>query len=93
MDESKKDVAAGSVVAKTGAAAARDIFKAKAATGQDKKKEGDVLLTSHSNAITCLCNAGSVGATLESLSTSSLDGRLVLWQLNSLSTSVAALKI
>jgi len=93
LDESKKDVAAGSVVAKTGAAAARDIFKAKAATGQDKKKEGDVLLTSHSNAITCLCNAGSVGATLESLSTSSLDGRLVLWQLNSLSTSVAALKI
>lgn len=82
-----------SSIVKTAAAAARDIFKSKAATGQEKKKDGDVLVTQHSNVITCIANAGPVGEKLTRISTTSLDGRIVIWDLNSLSSSFAALKL
>jgi len=92
LDDEKKPSADSSIV-KTAAAAARDIFKAKATTGQEKKKDGDVLVTQHSNVITCIANAGPAGDKLTRISTTSLDGRLVVWDLNSLSSSFGALKL
>lgn len=93
LDDEKK-ASADTGVAKTSTMAARDMFKAKAATGQDRKKDTDILTTQHENVINCLCNAGAVGAqTLTRISTTSLDGRLVVWNLDTLSSSLASLKI
>ena len=54
--------------------AARALFQNKTRTGQDAKAEGDTLWTQHENVITCLTKGKS-----GSVATSSLDGKIVLW--------------
>lgn len=89
----------GSGIVATGVSAARELFKNKTSRGQDLKDVSDTLKTCHENAITNLHDASpsSTGANtsniISTISTSSLDGRLVIWHLPSLDINMAALKI
>ena len=67
---------------------------AKASTGQDKKKDGDVLNTTHENVINCIRHAGPTGGSISSISTSSLDGKLVVWNFSDITNiDLTALQI
>lgn len=63
-----------------GVAAARALFQNKAKLGQDSKTEGDTLWTTHENTITCIQDASTDGS-LSRVSTSALDGAVVMWDL------------
>lgn len=66
----------------------------KASTGQDKKKDGDLLNTAHENVISCIRNAGPTENSISSISTSSLDGKLVVWKFSDISNiDLSALKV
>lgn len=66
----------------SGVSAARALFQNKTSRGQETKAETDSLWTVHENAITSFYNASPSGATtLNKISSSSLDGRVVVWDL------------
>lgn len=78
--------------ANTGVAAARALWSNKASKGQDKKQDSDTLWTKHENVITCMTNcSGKDEKVVTKVSTSSLDGRLVIWDLPSLEIDMALL--
>ena len=89
LDESKRETLGSE--SKNSVAAARDIFKAKTSTGQDKKD--DVLNTVHENVISCIRNASSSRDLQIAVSTSSYDGKLVVWKLNDITLSLENLKL
>lgn len=61
---------------------------------QARSETSDTNLDSiHQNAITCLCIYGGSKAKAVKISTSGLDGQLVIWDLNSLERSIQGLKI
>lgn len=61
---------------------------------QARSETSDTNLDSlHQNAITCLCIYGGSKAKAVKVSTSGLDGQLVIWDLNSLERSIQGLKI
>ncbi|KAL1502380.1 hypothetical protein ABEB36_007527 [Hypothenemus hampei] len=61
---------------------------------QARTETSDTNLDSiHQNAITCLCVYGGNKSKALKLSTSGLDGQLVIWDLNSLERSIQGLKI
>lgn len=72
---------------------ARDLFKNKAARGQDTKADGDVLKTKHERAIFSIQNASPRAGTVTKFSTTSLDGKVVLWDMQSLEADFASLKL
>lgn len=82
----------------------RALFQNKTTRGQDTKAEGDTLWTSHESAITCMQNASIAGQSFPSskypregavtrVSTSALDGAIVLWEMPNLEIDFAALQI
>jgi actin related protein 2/3 complex subunit 1A/1B len=78
----------------TGVQAARALFQNKTAKGQDSKQEGDELWTKHENTITCIQRMGrAADPTSSRFSTSALDGRVVVWDLPTLSIDMRALGI
>jgi actin related protein 2/3 complex subunit 1A/1B len=81
LDEKKDDKSAA---ATSGVSAARQLFQNKTRVGQDAKSEGDTLWTQHDNAITCIGNFSKAPGPVEKISTTGLDGRLVIWDLSSL---------
>ena len=91
LDESKRDTLS-SDVSKNSVAAARDIFRAKTSTGQDKK-DSDVLNTIHENVINCIRNASSSQDLVTVISASSYDGKLVIWKLSDVALSLGNLKL
>lgn len=72
---------------------ARELFKNKTVRGLDTKAE-EGLKTVHERAVTCILNAtpGNNGQ-ISTLSTSGLDGKLVVWNLPSLTADFASLTI
>ena len=70
-----------------GIGAARALFQSKTKTGQDSKAEGDTLWTKHENAITGM----SLGE--ESVLTSSLDGKIVIWSTDALRGAASCMKL
>lgn len=94
LDEKKTAEA----VKSTGVASARALFQNKTSRGQESSKSKDTLWTKHENALDCIMDASkgnSFGDPLTSISTSALDGRLVVWDLmaNGLDKQLAALNI
>lgn len=91
-----KEAAKASVApAAGGVSAARELFRNKTARGQDLKNDTDTLKTRHERAITTMqiASAPSASGGVTSISTTSLDGRLVVWDLPSLDINMAALGI
>lgn len=61
---------------------------------QARSETSDTSLHSiHQNAVTCLCIYGGNKAKATKISTSGLDGQLVIWDINSLERSIQGLKI
>lgn len=61
---------------------------------QARSETNDTNLDSiHQNAITCLCIYGGVKGKATKISSSGLDGQLVIWDLNSLEKAIQGLKI
>jgi hypothetical protein len=76
------------------AAKARELFRNKTVRGQDVKNESDNLKTKHERAISCLCNASASSAKgITHVSSSGLDGKLIVWNLPSIETNFANLGI
>lgn len=75
-----------------GVSAARELFKNKTARGQDNKNDTDTLRTLHERAITLIQDASlkSTGGVTR-ISTSSLDGKLIVWDLPALEIDMATL--
>jgi actin related protein 2/3 complex subunit 1A/1B len=82
LDEKKAAAATSS----SGVGAARALFQNKTRTGQDAKAEGDTLWTQHENVITCMSRGKH-----DSVASSSLDGKIVVWDSNSLSAAMDGL--
>jgi hypothetical protein len=80
------------VEAQTGAAAARNLWQNKTKLGQEKKGDSDVVKSQHENIITGLSIANT-GSSVTKVSTTSFDGKLVIWQLSDLSLDLAALRL
>lgn len=73
--------------------AARELFKNKTVRGMDTKAE-DGVKTLHERAVTVIANASPINSSHVSLiSTTGLDGKLVVWDLSSLATDFAQLSI
>jgi hypothetical protein len=87
-EQAKQTVAAEA----TATAAARALFQSKAKLGQEKKTDSDVLKTQHENMVTGLSIANT-GNSVSRISTTSFDGKLVIWQLSDLSLDLAALRL
>ena len=87
--------AAAVTTAATGSvAAARALFQNKSTRGQDSKNDDDKLWTKHENTITCMQQADTSPTDgMTHVSTTSLDGSLVIWELNNLDIDFAAMKI
>ena len=82
------------VPAAGGISAARELFRNKTARGQDLKVDTDTLRTVHERAITLIQDAtlpGQKSGCISRISTSSLDGRLVVWDLPALDIDMASL--
>ncbi len=90
LDQQKEETQAS--VATGGVAAARALFQNKTTRGQDQKANNDTLWTKHENAITAV-NVCSSGKNITKISTSALDGRLVIWDLPSLEIDMGLLSI
>eukprot|EP01032_Pedospumella_encystans_P016664 gene16664-19006_t len=75
-----------------GVSAARELFKNKTARGQDNKNDTDNIRTLHERAITLIQDASpKSGAGVTRISTSSLDGKLIEWDLPALEIDMATL--
>ena len=77
----------------TGVSAARELFKNKTARGQDLKQDSDTLRTVHERPITAIQNACNSDTKVTAISSTSLDGKLVVWNLPQLELNLAALGI
>lgn len=84
---------ASAAAATGGVSAARELFKSKTKLGQESKQDSDVLKTLHTRAITGIKGASKDGAKVTSVSTSSMDGKIILWNLPSLDINMASLGI
>ena len=86
------------VAAAAGVSAARELFRNKTARGQDIKTDSDTLKTLHERPITLLQDAtlpGSLsrGQGISRVSSSSLDGKLIIWDLPALEIDMASLGV
>lgn len=95
----KEDKGDNTPVATSGVGAARELFRNKTVRGQDIKNDTDTLKTLHERPITLLQDASlpgtgsNAGRGISRISTSSLDGKLVIWDLPSLDISMASLGV
>ena len=90
----------GGAGATGGVSAARELFKNKTVRGQDIKTDTDTLKTLHERPITLIQDATPDWKTTRhgkkavyTISTSSLDGKLVVWDLPTLEIDMAALGV
>jgi len=90
FDVLDKPKALEAAVSTNATSAARELFKSKTTRGQDAKAENDELKSAHESTITCICNASTAGKG-HMISTSGLDGKLVIWNLPSLEIDFARL--
>ena len=91
LDEKKDDK---SSVSTSGVSAARQLFQNKTRSGQDSKSENDTLWTLHDNAITCISNASVAGGqAVRKISSSGLDGRFVIWDIDALEINLGSLSL
>jgi len=77
-----------------GVSAARELFRNKTLRGQDLKGDTDALKTLHERAITVIQDASPKGTkpgTVTAISTTSLDGKLIVWDLPNLEMDLATL--
>jgi actin related protein 2/3 complex, subunit 1A/1B len=72
---------------------ARELFRSKTVRGQDVKSDTDVLKTKHERLITHVRNAGARNGAISMVSTTGLDGKLVLWNLASLDVNFSKLSL
>lgn len=78
----------------TGVAAARALFQNKTSRGQETKSTTDTLWTKHESAITCMSSCSPRGSkTVTKMSTTALDGKLVIWDLQALDVDMSLLSI
>lgn len=80
----------------SGVSAARELFKNKTIRGQDIKSDADTIKTKHQRAITLIQDATparKTGGSVSVVSTSSLDGSLVLWDLPMLNIKMSELQL
>ena len=90
IDKAATTVKADAPVAATGSvAAARAMFKSQDSRGQ-AKSSSNAIKTTHKSAITKIKRASADGS---KISTTALDGKLVLWDLKTLESMVEGLKI
>ncbi|KAJ1428077.1 WD40-repeat-containing domain protein [Ochromonadaceae sp. CCMP2298] len=77
--------------------AARELFRNKTIRGQDIKKDTDTIKTRHERAIMLIQDATppseKKAGCVTTISTSALDGKLILWNLPSLEINMAALGV
>ena len=85
----KESSKTSAVAATSATAAARDMFNARTKLGQTSKQEGDTLRTRHERPITSMQYASAKG--FSSISTSGLDGKLIVWNLPQLEINMASL--
>ena len=79
MLEVKKEAVATS--SNSSVSAARALFQNKASRGQDAGAKTDTLWTSHTNTITGMQNMSAGDGNVTAISSSSLDGSIVVWDL------------
>lgn len=72
---------------------ARELFRNKTVRGQDLKADSDTLKTKHERAITSLRDATPNGGKITHVSTTGLDGKLIVWNLPSIEVQFANLGI
>jgi actin related protein 2/3 complex subunit 1A/1B len=91
-----KSVEASAPVASSGEGgvkAARELFRNKTVRGQDLKLDTDTLKTTHDRPITGIRNALAGNKKATKISTSGLDGKLIVWDLQALEFNLATLGI
>lgn len=96
VDKATENAAAASPAAggsSGGVSAARELFKNKSVRGQEGKQASDIIKTKHERPITVMKDATTGGAPISAISTSSLDGRLIVWNLPSLEIDMATLGV
>mmetsp|Transcript_27709 Transcript_27709/g.46582 ORF Transcript_27709/g.46582 Transcript_27709/m.46582 type:complete len:398 (-) Transcript_27709:291-1484(-) len=102
VDKESSKTAGGGAAGAAGSSsvsAARELFRNKTVRGQDIKSDADTLKTRHERAITLIQNATAPAktttttGTCSTISTSSLDGKLILWNLPSLEMDMASMGI
>ena len=71
-------------------AAARALFQNKTTKGQDSSSKSDKLKTTHESLISCVCKMTPSGPCTK-FSTSGTDGKLVIWNVDTMSLDMAAL--
>ena len=76
-----------------GVAAARAMFKSKSEKGQDIKGDSDAVWTKHESSITGLAIASPLNEEPTVISTSALDGKVVIWDLPLLEVDVGTMSI
>jgi len=82
LDEKVDSISDTSGGGNNSVAAARALFVSKSSRGQDAAKESDGLWTKHESAISSICNASpNKEKRITKISTSSADGRVVVWDL------------
>lgn len=96
LDKEESRAQASPAAGSGGVSAARELFRNKTVRGQDLKNDTDTLRTVHERAVTLLQDATPPGAaskagTVTRVSSSSLDGRLVVWDLPALDIDMATL--
>lgn len=77
----EKKKAETTAAATGGVAAARALFQNKSKLGQDSKAATDTLWTSHENTINCIQDASTTAGKVTRISTSGVDGTVVMWDL------------
>lgn len=90
LDKPSGDLTAGNTSVSTTVSNARELFVNKTVRGQDSKLETDTLKTVHDRPITVVQDASPQNGD-KKISTSGLDGRIVIWTLSSLGIDLATM--
>jgi len=93
LDRESDSAASADAVEASAVSKARELFKSKSRTGQDARADSDTLKTKHERPITCLRNSSQNNGKITSVSTSGLDGKLIVWNLPSIEVNFANLGI
>lgn len=93
LDKTDEKSAAASDEGTSSVSRARELFKSKTVRGQDIKADTDTLKTKHERLITHIRNAGPARGKVSTVSTTGMDGKLVMWNLSSLDAAFSKLSL
>jgi actin related protein 2/3 complex subunit 1A/1B len=93
LDKSEEKSSAASDEGTSNVSRARELFKSKTIRGQDIKADTDVLKTKHERLITHVRNAGTGPSKISKVSTTGMDGKLVMWNLSTLESAFSKLSL